>query len=101
MVGHLLGGRADHVDAPLDLAQRVIEQVASAPALARMERAAQVDRDSWQIVGQAGRRARIVALEIDSACSRPPYGGSDRLIERGPVGTRPLAVGAAQHDERS
>ena len=61
----LAGESSDHLGPSLDLAERALEQVCRAPALAVAQRVAQVDDERVEIVGQASRGRRVAGpLEL-------------------------------------
>ena len=58
----LAGEPADHLGAPLDLAQRSFEQISAPPATAVSGRVAQVHDERVQIVGQARGGGGVAVL---------------------------------------
>src|SRR5215472_7152365 len=52
----------DHLDPSTDLTERALQQVGGAQPLAQPERVVEVDGERRQVLGQAGGRARELAL---------------------------------------
>jgi hypothetical protein len=61
----LAGEAADHLGPSFDFAERSLEQVGAAPALAVAQRVAQVDDERVEVVGEAaGGGGKAGALEL-------------------------------------
>jgi hypothetical protein len=84
----LAGEPADHLRPPLDLLQRPLQQVRRAQPLAKAQRVGEVNAERRQVVGEAGGRARVRALQVGDEPPEPRLTVRRRggIVERRPIG---------------